>query len=98
MERLEEFLVAVSVLACVLIVFAFVYFAFRYRRKSDQEEGQAKEHHNLYLEILWSFIPFVIFIVVFVWGWIVYKDFKTAPKDSLEIHVLWANVELGFCL
>ena len=87
MEKLEEFLVAVSVLACVLIVLAFVYFAFRYRRKSEQEEGRAKEHHNLYLEILWSFIPFVIFVVVFVWGWVVYRDFKTAPKDSLEIHV-----------
>ena len=87
MERLEEFLIAVSFISCVLVILAFVYFAFRYRRKSDQEEGQAKEHHNLPLEILWSFIPFVIFIIAFVWGWLVYKDFNTVPKNSLEIHV-----------
>ena len=87
LEHLEEFLIAVSFISCILIVFAFVYFAFRYRRKSDQEEGHAKEHHNLSLEILWSFIPFVIFMIAFAWGWIVYKDFKTAPKNSLEIHV-----------
>ena len=87
MEKLEEFLIAVSFLACILIVCAFVYFSFRYRRKSDQEEGQAKEHHNLFLEILWSVIPFVIFVFVFVWGWVVHKDFTTIPKNSLEIHV-----------
>ncbi len=87
MAKLEEFLIVISFFACILIVIAFVYFAFRYRRKSDHEKGRAEEHHNLSLEIIWSFIPFVIFIVVFVWGWIVYKDFKTAPKDSLEIHV-----------
>ena len=87
MERLGEFLIAVSFVSCVLVILAFVYFAFRYRRKSDQEEGQAKEHHNLPLEILWSFIPFVIFIIAFVWGWLVYKDFNTIPKNSLEIHV-----------
>ena len=79
MERLEEFLIGISFISCILIIFAFIYFAFRYRRRSDQEEGQAKEHHNLSLEILWSFIPFVIFMVVFAWGWIVYKDFTNCP-------------------
>ena len=87
LESLEEFLIMVSFISCILIVIAFIYFAFRYKRKTDKEEGYAKENHNLPLEILWSFIPFVIFLVVFVWGWIVYKDFYTIPKKSLEIHV-----------
>ena len=86
-EKLDNFLIIISLISCVLIVAVFVYFAFRYRRKTDQEEGRATVQHNLPLEILWSVIPFVIFMVVFAWGWIVYKDFYTAPKDSLEIHV-----------
>ncbi len=87
LERLEEFLIFTSFIACVLIIIAFVYFAFRYRRKTAEEEGHAQSHHNFPLEVLWSFIPFVIFIVAFVWGWALYRDFNSAPKDSLEIHV-----------
>ena len=60
---------------------------FGIKEKLQKSRGQADRHHSLFLEILWSFIPFVIFVVVFAWGWIVYKDFYTAPKNSLEIHV-----------
>ncbi len=64
-----------------------MYFAFRYRRKTIDEEGHAQQHHHLPLEIVWSFIPFVIFIVAFAWGWVLYKDFNRTPSNSLEIHV-----------
>ena len=87
LEKLEEFLIVISFIACVLITLAFIYFAFRFRRKEDKEEGSAAQHHNLPLEIVWSFIPFVIFMLAFVWGWLVYEDVRTPPKDSLEIQV-----------
>ena len=87
LEKLEEFLIVLSFIACFLITLAFIYFAFRFRRKGESEEGQATKHHNLPLEIIWSFIPFVIFMVSFVWGWVVYDSARTAPKDSLEIQV-----------
>ena len=87
MELLEKFLIVISFISCILIILAFIYFAFRYRRRSEREEGRAKRHHNLSLEIVWSVIPFVIFLVVFIWGWLLYTDFRQAPKNSLEIHV-----------
>jgi len=87
LDRLNHFLIASSVVSCVLITVAFVYFGIRYRRKFDKEEGQAKIFHNTILEFSWSFIPFVIFTVAFIWGWVLYSDLKTVPKNSLEIHV-----------
>ena len=87
LEKLEDFLIVISFIACVFITLAFIYFAFRFRRKNQAEEGSATQHHSLPLEIIWSFIPFVIFMVAFAWGWLVYKDVRTAPKDSLEIQV-----------
>jgi len=87
LEKLEEFLVGISFVVCVLIVFAFVYFAFRYRRKSEDEEGAKGASHNSLLEFTWSFIPFLIFIGSFVWGWVLYDDLRKPPPDSLEIHV-----------
>ncbi|MDE0091867.1 MAG: cytochrome c oxidase subunit II [Oligoflexia bacterium] len=87
LEKLEEFLIVISFIACFFITLAFIYFAFRFRRKEREEEGGAVQHHNLPLEIVWSFIPFVIFMVAFAWGWFVYKEARTPPADSLEIQV-----------
>lgn len=87
LDTLYHFLVGISVAACVLVIVAFAYFSIRYRRKSEKEQGFAKVSHNTFLEFIWSFIPFVIFAVAFVWGWVLYYDFKRPPENSLEIHV-----------
>ena len=87
LDTLYHFLVGVSLIACVGVITAFVWFSFRYRRKSKDERGSARVSHNIFLEFIWSFIPFVIFAVAFVWGWILYYDLRRPPKDSLEIHV-----------
>ena len=87
LQKLEDFLIGISFVVCVFIVLAFIYFAFRYRRKSENEEGQKGSSHNNLLEFTWSFIPFLIFMGSFVWGWILYDDLRKAPADSLEIHV-----------
>ena len=87
LDSLYGFLVGVSAVACVLVIAAFVYFGIRYRRKSENETGKAEISHSFFLEFSWSFIPFLIFVVAFIWGCILYYDFKRAPEDSLEIHV-----------
>ncbi|MCY4321385.1 MAG: cytochrome c oxidase subunit II [Bdellovibrionaceae bacterium] len=87
LKKLEDFLIIISFIACVLISFAFAYFAFKFRRKETHEQGHAKKHHNLPLELVWSFIPFVLFMIAFVWGWLVYKDVRNPPENSLEIQV-----------
>ena len=87
LQPLESFLIWVSFGACVLIIMAFVWFAFRYKRKNPEDRGQAKHHHNMFLEVTWSAIPLVIFVAVFVWGWVLYRDLRKAPENSLEIQV-----------
>ena len=85
-DTLYGFLVAISFISCVLVIGGFVYFSFKYRRQSENEKGGGLSHHNL-LEFLWSFIPFVLFMVAFVWGWIVYSHLRSMPKDGLEIAI-----------
>lgn len=85
-DMLYGFLVAISFISCVLVIGGFVYFSFKYRRQSANEKGGGLSHHNV-LEFLWSFIPFVLFMVAFVWGWIVYSNLRSMPKEGLEIAV-----------
>lgn len=87
LSKLNSFLMICSFISCLLILVAFIYFGFRYRRTSEQEQGRASVFHSNWMEFTWSFIPFVIFMVVFVWGCLLYNDLKTVPANSLEIHV-----------
>ena len=85
-DVLYGFLIILSFISCVLVIGGFVYFAIAYRRKTDNDKTAYITHNNV-LEFLWSFIPFVLFMVVFVWGWVVYQQMRTFPKDALEIGI-----------
>ena len=85
-DQLIYFLVEISVLSSLLVIGGFVYFSIRFRRKSEKDKTPAITHNYL-LEFLWSFIPFVIFMFVFGWGWLLYDKMRDHPKDALEIHV-----------
>ncbi len=85
-DALYEFLLIASFISFVLVIGGMVYFAIKYRRKSPTEVSAYISHNSL-LEFLWSFIPFVIFMFVFAWGWIIFHDMHHAPKDAFEIHV-----------
>lgn len=86
-DLLYGFLVIISFISCVLVIGGFVYFSFKFRRQKPDEKGASGHTHNNVLEFLWSFIPFLLFMVVFVWGWYVYQQMRTFPKDALEIAI-----------
>jgi len=91
-DNLYGFLLITSFIACVLVIGGMIYFVFKYKRKSDNDKT-AYISHSTALEFLWSFIPLVIFLAVFAWGWYIYHGMRTMPKDALEINVLgkqWA--------
>ena len=86
-DKLYGFLLYASLVSCILVIGGLIFFAVKYRRRSAQDRT-AYISHNIILEFLWSFIPFIIFMIVFVWGWVVYNDMRKMPEDALEIHVV----------
>jgi len=85
-DALFIFLLIVSGLMTLLIFTAVVYFAARYRRKPGvlavQIEGSTP------LELTWSIIPLFVFMVIFLWGAVVYFKGRTPPRDSTEVYVV----------
>jgi cytochrome c oxidase subunit 2 len=85
-DALYIFLLIVTGMMTLLIFFCLVYFAarFRYRPgvRAEQIEGSTP------LEITWSAIPFVVFMVIFAWGAVVYFKERTPPTDSAEIYIV----------
>lgn len=85
-DNLYAFLLVTSFIACLIVIGGMIYFVWKYKRKTPNDKT-AYISHNTFLEFLWSFIPLVIFLGVFAWGWYVYHDMRSMPKDALEIHV-----------
>ncbi|MCZ6639352.1 MAG: cytochrome c oxidase subunit II [Candidatus Dadabacteria bacterium] len=76
----------ISIFFFVLISAVLIYFAVKYRRRSDDEETPYITG-NQTLEIIWTVIPSILLILLFVYGFVVYKDMRTPPKDAVDITV-----------
>ena len=70
----------------VLVSLAATYAAFRFRRTAPGQVGDTVEG-NMILEVGWTVIPLMIALVMFAWGAVVYVNFRTPPKDTLDIYV-----------
>ncbi len=91
-DNLYSFLLWASFISCAILIGGMIYFALKYKRKTANDKT-AYISHNTFLEFLWSFIPLVIFLGVFGWGWYIYNQMRSMPTDALEVHVFgrqWA--------
>lgn len=85
-DNLYVFLLWSSLIGCVILIGGMIYFALKYKRKTDTDKT-AYITHSTILEFLWSFIPLVIFLVMFGWGWHVYHQMRSMPENAFEVHV-----------
>jgi cytochrome c oxidase subunit 2 len=86
-DGLYFYLVGLTTFFVLLISLTIIFFVIRYRRRSQSEIPRpiAGSHK---LEILWSVIPFLIAMSIFVWGASVYFTQYRMPKDALEVYVV----------
>jgi cytochrome c oxidase subunit 2 len=86
-DALYFYLIAVSVLFTLLIALSIMYFAIKYRRRSESELPHGVEG-SLKLEIAWSVIPLLISLSFFFWGARVFFAINRPPNDALEVSVV----------
>jgi cytochrome c oxidase subunit 2 len=98
-DHLLYFLLAVAVSFSLAIFSAILYFAIRYRRRSENELPRPI-HGGMALEILWSVIPLGLTMVMFTWGASIYFNESRPPDNALDIYVvgkqwMWKLEHLG---
>jgi len=64
-----------------------VLFAIRYRTTHEVNREHA-ENHNLWIELSWSIIPFLLTVAFFVWATSLYFDLRTPPPGAYTINVV----------
>src|SRR6266699_2244537 len=92
-DAIYFYISGVTVFFTLLISAVVIFFVIRYRRRNAFEiprpiEGSTK------LETLWSVIPLLIAVSMFVWGAKVYFAESRPPKNAMEIYVVGQKVKL----
>src|SRR5436189_2997509 len=85
-DALYIFLVVLSAFMSVAIFLMILAFAARYRRRPGHAAEQIEG--STILEITWSVIPLGIFVVIFVWGAVIFFQERTPPRGATEIYVV----------
>lgn len=85
-DQLTFVFLAIALFFSLLVATLVVYFAIRYRRRSEGQIGEVEET-GIWLEIVWSAIPLVILLGMFFWGAKIYIKAYRPPSDAVEYFV-----------
>jgi cytochrome c oxidase subunit II len=86
-DHLLYFLIAVAAFFTLLIFVSILYFAIRYRRRSEHELPPPV-HGGMTLEILWTVIPLGLTMVMFTWGASIFFNESRPPDNALQIYAV----------
>lgn len=86
-DYLYFYLILVSVAFSIPIILAIFYFFVKYREK-EKYATPDEIHGSITLETVWSIIPFVVSMTIFLGGAIVYYNQYRIPAENMEIYVV----------
>lgn len=80
------FIVILSVFFFVLIMGVQGYFMWKYRRRSEDQKTSSITHNGK-IEFLWSAIPAVLLVWIFIWGEVDFLKQAIPPNDAIQVRV-----------
>ncbi len=86
-DALYAYLIIVSIAFTIPIVAAIFFFAIKYREK-EKFATPEEMHGSIVLETVWSIIPFVVSMTIFLGGAIVFYNQFRLPEDGMEVYVV----------
>jgi cytochrome c oxidase subunit 2 len=87
-DALYLYLLGVSGFFTILIFVAIVYLAIRYRRGRPADKPRPHAAQFWMMEVAWIGIPFVLTMIMFGWGAMLYSQMRTPPDDAIELQVV----------
>ena len=87
-DLLYVYLIIVSIAFTIPIVAAIFFFAIKYREK-EKYATPDEMHGSIALETVWSIIPFIVSMTIFLGGAYVYYNQFTPPESpDMEVYVV----------
>ena len=86
----------IALVIFLLVEGLIVYSAFRYRRKPGDDELPPQIHGNNLVEIVWTLIPTVIVVVLFVFSWQTLNVVDATVKTDVHVRAVAARFQWSF--
>jgi cytochrome c oxidase subunit 2 len=87
LDHVTIYLLIVAAFFSTLIFALIFYFAVKYRRRAEHERV-VESHGGMTLEIIWTVVPFLLMMVMFVWGANVFFEMSRPPDDAMNVYVV----------
>mgnify|MGYP001213420949 CR=1 FL=1 len=91
-DALAWALIGTSVVGFVLVSTLLIAFSIRFRarrrREAASEVGLEHGRASFVLEIVWTAIPFALFLAFFAWGASVFVAMRRPPDDALQVFAV----------
>ena len=87
MDLLYLFIVAVSAFFAIVVTALVVAFAIKFKRRHPDDVGK-DIHGSLALELTWTIIPFILSMIMFIWGASLFYRLAKPPADAMDIFVV----------
>jgi cytochrome c oxidase subunit II len=85
-DALFFFLVLISLIGLTVVVLLLISFSILYSKKRHPVAVQIEG--STLLEATWTIIPLGLFLIVFVWGSLIYFRIYTPPANAMNIYVV----------
>jgi cytochrome c oxidase subunit 2 len=86
MDALYFFMVLVSLIGLTIVILLVTSFSILYSKKRNPVATQIEG--STMLEATWTIIPLGLFLVMFVWGALIYFRVYTPPANAMNIYVV----------
>lgn len=86
-DALYYYLWALTAFFFVLLFTGIIYFAAKYRRRSDSEIPRPIAG-SIKLETVWTVIPFIIALSIFAWASSIYVKMVRTPAEAMDVYVV----------
>jgi cytochrome c oxidase subunit 2 len=81
------FINTVCIFFFILIIALSTYFVIKYRQTDPGQKPEKSPSHNTTIEIVWTVIPIVIVVIMFVYGFTNFMNAVVPPENSYQIKV-----------
>lgn len=86
MDALYFFMVLVSLIGLTIVILLITAFSIMYRQQKHPIPVQIEG--STMLEATWTIIPLGLFLIMFVWGALIYFRVYTPPANAMNIYVV----------
>ena len=86
MDALYFFMVLVSLIGLTIVILLVTTFSIMYSKKRHPVPVQIEG--STLLEATWTIIPLGLFLIMFVWGAMIYFRVYTPPANAMNIYVV----------